>query len=292
MRHDGRMQIEPVRDEALQVRITGARAVDGARAGSALLAVDGGLLVIGDDAFTLTRITASGDVTHQVLSGSGEALVKARKPDFEAAAVTPDGSIWLFGSGSTSARYALVHLTGPGHTRHRQYDGTLLYLALADAIGGEPNIEGAVFVDERLLLLHRSTGTSEDLLLDLPAHALTSGHPPRAEVRARIAPAGLVGVPAHGTDLATAGDGRLVWLAAAEDTDDPVLDGPVAGVLLGVLDGSAARWAPIEEADGTLSARKAEGLVLDADLRGGWAVTDRDDPDQPAELLRLEITGL
>jgi hypothetical protein len=286
------MQIDPVRDDALQVRITGSEVVDGVRAGSALLALDGRLLAIADDTYTLARIAANGAVTHQVLAGTGEALPKARKPDFEAAAVAPDGSVWLIGSGSTSARYALVHLSGPGHTRHRQYDGTALYLALAEAIGGDPNIEGAVFVDDRLLLLHRSTGMAADLLLDLPAHALVSGHPPRAAVRARIAPAGLGGVPAHGTDLAATADGRLVWLAAAEETDDPVLDGPVAGVLLGVLDGDGARCAPITEADGSPSTRKAEGLVLDADLRGGWAITDRDDPDQPADLLRLEISGL
>ena len=94
--------------------------------------------------------------------------------------------------------------------------------------------------------------------------------------------------------------GRIAWLAAAEDTDDPVADGPVAGTVFGIVDidatgtdgsrAGSARWAPILESDGTPSTRKAEGLVVDADGRGGWLVTDRDDPDLPAELCRFTLT--
>ena len=34
------------------------------------------------------------------------------------------------------------------------------------------------------------------------------------------------------------------------------------------------------------------GVVVDAGLAGGWAVTDRDDPALPAQLLRFALTGL
>ncbi len=276
----------------MRVRIAQSTDVGGVRAGSALLAVEGSLLVIGDDAFRLTRIGPDGAVSHTALAGSGAPLPKPLKPDFEAAARAPDGSIWVFGSGSTSARWQLVHLSGTDHRHVRAYDGAPLYSALEALLGTAPNIEGAVFRAGRLLLLHRSTGHSDDLLIDLAAHGLDSGHEVHPTVRARISPPDLAGIPAHATDLASTADGRLVVLAAAEDTLDPVLDGPVAGTALGVLEGEDVRWSPILEADGSPCVRKAEGLVLDIDLRGGWAVTDRDDPEQPAELLRLEITGL
>lgn len=276
----------------MQVRVTQSMAIDGVRAGSALLAVDGNLLVIGDDAFTVTRLSPGGAVAHAALARSGVPLPKALKPDFEAAAVAPDGAIWVFGSGSTSARWQVVRLSGTEHGHVGAYDGAPLYSALSAHLGQAPNIEGAVFTEGRLMLLHRATGGDPDLVVSVDPALLDLGAGARAHTVLEVPPLVLDGVPAHATDLAVLDGGRLVWLAAAEDTLDPVLDGPVTGTALGVLDGEVVRWSQIVEADGSPCLRKAEGLVVDPDRAGGWAVTDRDDPSLPAELLRLEITGL
>lgn len=283
--------VRPVLDPALGVRLSAATAIDGIRAGSALLAVGDRLLVVGDDAHSVAWVEpASGRVRRQVLAGDGRALPKALKPDFEAAAADPDGSIWIFGSGSLSNRWSVTRLSGPTHEVVTSHDVVETYAALATHLGGAPNIEGALIVDGMLRLCHRATGSQPDVLVDLPASVLRGG---RARVLAstEVEPAVVGGVPAHLTDLALLRDGRTAWLAAAEDTDDPVADGPVAGTVFGILDGpDRSRWTLIVDADGTPSTRKAEGLVIDADGVGGWLVTDRDDPALPAELCRFTLT--
>lgn len=283
--------IRAARDETLVARTASTRELDGVRAGSALLSVGERLLVVGDDAHAVAWVEpATGAVTHQPLAGDGRRLEKSRKPDFEAAFHDGD-DVWLLGSGSLSNRWLATRLPRPGDTRATAHDLTPLFAALAVALGEAPNIEGAVVVGDLLRLCHRSTGEAPDVLVDLSREVLHDG---RARVLRTVAvePAVLDGVPAHVTDLAALADGRLAFLAAAEETDDPVLDGPVAGAAFGVIEGDVARWTPLVGADGGPSTAKAEGLVVDPDLRGGWAVTDRDDPALAAQLCRLELTGL
>lgn len=283
--------IRAVRDDALGVTLTSVDEIAGVRAGSALLAVDDLLLVVGDDAHAVAWVDpATGEVTHQALAGDGQRLEKSRKPDFEAA--FHDGEdVWLLGSGSLSNRWLATRLPRPGDVRATAHDLTAFFAALAVALDEAPNIEGAVLADGVLQLCHRATGDDPDILVDLSHEVLRDGRP--RILRTRPLSVGTIGgVPAHVTDLAALPDGRLAFLAAAEDTDDPVLDGPVTGAAFGVLDGDSARWTPIVGLDGEPSAVKAEGLVVESDLRGGWLVTDRDDPELAAQLCRLELTGL
>lgn len=281
--------VHPELDPALTVHITTHSTIDGVRAGSALLAVSGRLLVVGDDAHTATWIDpVTGAARAQVLAGHGGALPKPLKPDFEAAALDPDGSVWLLGSGSLSNRWLVTRLSGPDHAEVTTYDRAEVYAAIATHLGTAPNIEGALILGGVLRVCHRATGSLPDVVIDLPSDVLRGG---RARVLAtiRLEPAVVGGVPAHVTDLALLPDRRIAFLAAAEDTDDPVADGPVAGTVFGVLDGERARWTPILEADGARSTRKAEGLVVDSSGSGGWLVTDRDDPALPAELCRFTL---
>ena len=88
---------------------------------------------------------------------------------------------------------------------------------------------------------------------------------------------------------------RTAFVATAEDTADAVLDGPVAGSAIGVIeegpDHATARWTPLVESGRRLWPHKVEGFVLDTDLRGGWLLTDADDPRRSAQLGRVELTG-
>lgn len=283
--------IRASRDIGLVATLTSVEEVADVRAGSALLAVDDLLLVVGDDAHAVAWVDpATGAVRHQALAGDGQRLEKSRKPDFEAA--FHDGEdVWLLGSGSLSNRWLATRLPRPGDARATAHDLTAFFAALAVALGEAPNIEGAVIADGILRLCHRATGDDPDVLVELSPSVLHDGRP-RILRTTQLSVGTIAGVPAHVTDLAALPDGRLAFLAAAEDTDDPVLDGPVAGAAFGVLDGDSARWTPIVGLDGEPSAVKAEGLVVEPDLRGGWLVTDRDDPDLATQLCRLELTGL
>lgn len=283
--------VRAVRDDGLRATLSSIEEIAGVRAGSALLAVDDRLLVVGDDAHAVAWVDpATGTVTHQALAGEGERLEKSRKPDFEAA--FHDGEdVWLLGSGSLSNRWLATRLPRPGDARATAHDLSAFFAALAVALGEPPNIEGAVIADGVLRICHRATLDDPDVLVDLSPDVLYDGRPRILGTRT-LSVGSLGGVPAHVTDLAALADGRLAFLAAAEETDDPVLDGPVAGAAFGVIEGDTARWTPILGLDGQPSAVKAEGLVVDPDLDGGWLVTDRDDPDLAAQLCRLELTGL
>jgi hypothetical protein len=101
----------------------------------------------------------------------------------------------------------------------------------------------------------------------------------------------LDGIQLSFTDAAAFADGRCAFVATAEDTADPLLDGPVAGSVIGVLDGFEARWTPLRGPAAVPFRQKVEGLALDANRRGGWILTDADDPARPALLGRVTLAG-
>jgi hypothetical protein len=95
------------------------------------------------------------------------------------------------------------------------------------------------------------------------------------------------GVPLSFTDCAALPDGRVVFTAVGEDTDDSYADGACAGAAVGVLalDGTLERIEPLAPT------RKVEGVHARLDGRAVelLLVTDADDADVPAELLAAEL---
>jgi hypothetical protein len=226
-----------------------------------------------------------------VLSGDGNALPKAGKPDFEAAVVVGDAAVYLLGSGSTPQRCRVARLDVARRLVALE-DRTSLYDAVHRALNltVRPNIEGAAVAGDQLLLLHRGVGGAPSACLTCDARALGED---AAVIHAIewLALGTLDGVPLGCTDLALAANGRRFFVAAAEDTADAVADGAVAGSVLGVLGGGATRSVPIVDASGRLLRAKIEGLVIDPDARGAWLLSDADDPRRPAELCRVELAG-
>jgi hypothetical protein len=102
-------------------------------------------------------------------------------------------------------------------------------------------------------------------------------------------------VPLHFTDAVAVSDTRTMFLAVAERTTDAVTDGPVTGTVIGVIDDglgtTTARWTRILDMDGGPVQCKFEGLVVDADRRAGWLLSDSDAPTQPANLCRVALAG-
>ncbi len=282
--------IRAERDPALRARIRTITPLPGVRAGSALIFTGGRLLVVQDDALAVAWVDPrTGAIEHLILEGDGGPLVKAKKPDFESAFLGRDGSITLLGSGSTAARYRAARFDIPGGAAPRFHDCTPLFHAIGARLGAAPNLEGAVLVGERLHLFHRGSGDDLSAIVEVEASAIgAEAVTVLAFTRCDLGTA--AGVPLTFTDATGCGD-AMIYLAVAEDTPNAVDDGPIAGAAVGVLAGGQARFALLEEADGTLTTRKVEGIVIDRETRSTYLVTDPDDPERPAELCRVELEG-
>lgn len=290
------MRLTGIEDPALRANITAVHPLHGVRAGSALLRVADRLVAVQDDAWSVAWIALPGlAVTTQVLMGNGAALPKKQKPDFEASVLAPDGTIHLFGSGSAANRCVVARIAADRAAVELR-DLSALYTAVGHALDivGSPNIEAALLHDDRLRLFHRGAGAATSGSVDLPATVLHGG-PFRILARQQYEFGHLDGVALHITDAAGMAGARTAFLAAAEQTDDAIADGPVAGSVIGLIEpggtSSRLRWARLIDPDGRPSQRKAEGLVMDDDGCGAWVLTDPDSTEHPAELCRVVLTG-
>jgi hypothetical protein len=260
-------------------------------AASALVCSGDELLVLADDELVLQRYSHAGVYLGQHLLMAGElpddaASRKRLKPDFEMLCQLPDGRLLALGSGSKKRRRRAV-LWQAGTTQ--VIDLRPLYLAFEALLPGL-NLEGAVVQGELLVLAQRgnSAGSlnaliSLDLACVLSQLAGASLGPESVRSITPIDLGTLQGVPLSFTDLCLSNDGRLLFSAAAEDTDSSYLDGACAGSVLGCLvDGQVqALWPLAGQA-------KIEGLCMLADgsLR---LVNDPDDRSAQSTLYRLEL---
>ncbi|MEQ1501025.1 MAG: hypothetical protein ABMB14_02290 [Myxococcota bacterium] len=298
-----------VRDPGLRAEIVERRAlilpVGHVRAASALVAHRGGWVVAQDDVLAAAVITEL-DATLVLLPTEPDGMrsfdarlgTKHRKPDLEAAVVLPDGRLVLLGSGSTAMRERVYAIRDDEVT---VVTASELYAALREALGPAIalNIEGAVATGDVLRLLQRGNGAggvNAELRIPLAWLAERLGHldhprpPPPVEVR-RWALGTLGGLPLSFTDGVGIGPEAWVYAAAAEDSPNTVDDGAVTGSAFGVVSGGDARWTPIVDRDGRVVPLKAEGIAPGTAPGEWWVSTDADDPDAPAELIRLAVTG-
>ena len=287
--------VRALEDPSLAALVVSSHPLPGVTGGSALLAVDGRLLAIHDDAFRVSWIDrASFAVTPLLLLGDGAALPKPDKPDFESAVRTPDGAVHVLGSGSAAKRCLIARIDPSDAVTLRQRPALYRSIQKALASGERPNIEGAIVVGERLRLFNRTAGRTPNASVDLAVAALHGGEP-RVLALQVFELGTLDGVRLGFTDVALLHDGRSVFLAAAEDAPDAIADGPVSGSVVGLLEpsvsGVGARWTRLLGSDGQPSPYKVEGVAIDRNVRGGWLLTDSDDPRVPAMLLRVELRG-
>ena len=222
---------------------------------------------------------------------------KAAKPDLEALCLlpahagAPHGALLALGSGSSERRRRGVRWPldrdGALHGAPQAIDLTALYAELAPQVG-ELNVEGATVDDGALLLAQRGNGAHgvnavARLELAGALEAVGRGQAPPASSLAAVEHVDLPevgGVGATLTDLAALPDGRVLYAACGEDTDDPVADGEFTGAIVGVLGGAEPRRVE--------PSVKVEGLWADGagDL---LLVADADDRAVPAPLLSARL---
>ncbi|MBI5515877.1 MAG: hypothetical protein HY909_19000 [Deltaproteobacteria bacterium] len=302
------------------------------RAGSGVGWFRGRLLVAQDDVNYLALVDPSTGLAHPVplppVEGTrvfGEALGnKHHKLDLEALFVW-DGVCWALGSGSTPARRTVVRWDGTAPELVQCGELYALLEATEGFAGSELNVEGAAALPRPggavLRLFQRGNGaprgglSPQSATVDLPLGALLGyfercrsapDAPVPEAVQRALAGAlawdlGRARSPTHDrevpwtfTDGCAGRDGAALYLAAAEDSPDTYHDGPCIGAALGVQtpDGRA-RQGLLFDRGGAALTDKPEGLVLDRhDPAVAWVVLDRDDPDTPSALCRVELRGV
>jgi hypothetical protein len=280
-------------------------------AASGLVQVQGRLYVVADDEhylamFDAIALQAPGRLIRLFEGDLPEVMEqrKALKPDLEALTLlptlpgAPSGAMLGLGSGSHANRNTgvLIHLGPEGGLagNARLIDLTPLYSSLRIEFS-ELNIEGALFVDDELLLLQRG---NKALPLNACIHFAwaevmpwllgQSAAPLRATAVRRYDLGMVDGIPLCFTDGAALPGGEWVFSAVAENVADNYNDGAFVGASIGIVDARGA----IRFMQALAPAAKVEGIAaqLDGDALMLTMVTDGDDPALPSQLLSAKLS--
>ena len=278
-------------------------------AASGLTRAGGHLYVVADDENHVAVFPAEGDepgTLKRIFAGTLPIDAEARKrnkADVECIARLPPhaayahGALLILGSCSRRQRCSgvLLGLDAAAHLDGRRDEVDLgpLHDDFANRFG-RLNIEGALVLGDELVLLQRGNkGDRRNARIRMDLARATESL--MAKARLGIEPVrhieevalGAVGdVPFCFTDGASLPDGRMVFTAVAENTDDAYGDGACTGAAIGVM-GSDGRVQFIEAID---ARHKVEGIdvTVEGDVVRALLVTDADDAEIPASLLACE----
>lgn len=237
---------------------------------------------------------------------------KRHKLDLEACTtVTRNGvgTLLAIGSGSSAARESLVLVQQHGAQFVPQLIPTpRLYAALRNHptfTTSELNLEGIVFLSDRVRLFQRSNGlatgnTKHCATCDINWNALSAflDAPNTATVPAldnvRHYDLGTINnVPLTFTDATLLPNSNVMFVASAEGSPNAIDDGTVHGTALGTLDAQGnARLCHLLDEHGKLVTDKAEGIALTrTQADRAYVVFDPDNHNVPATLAEVALTG-
>ncbi len=277
------------------------------RAASALVALGDRLVVAQDDASFLGVIDPATGLVDDIALPAPDGVRqfgtargnKQRKLDLEAA-LALDGQLIAFGSGGPHAARQVIVTWTPGDApsvlaRPRWF--AAIGAAVLPA-GAALNLESAAVVEGEIWIINRGGDAGADGALSPDAIArwpiaelrrclADAAHAPPPPAVTMLALGAVDDCALHVTDLAHH-RGALLLAAAAEATTSFFDDGAVRGAAIAIL-GAQPRWARVVDERGAPSCDKIEGLAAIAGRLYG--VIDADDPDRPADLLELALTG-
>jgi hypothetical protein len=116
--------------------------------------------IIGDDATSLLILDSTFNTIDSVLlySYPEKQIPKSKKHDLESIAISPNGEIWVIGSGSSNLRNDYWRISIPEHKK-----STYSFLSLYDSLKiqglKEINIEGSSFIPGYLVLANRGNNS-------------------------------------------------------------------------------------------------------------------------------------
>ena len=258
---------------------------------------DGLLCVVADDRHDLYVFDLNGERQHTIALFSeplpeDELERKKVKADLEALCQLTDQQLLAIGSGSRKNRCRGALIDALSWTS-KEVDLSSLYLEVEERVG-ELNIEGGAVVRDTLFLGQRgnsSTGVNALIQLDVSMvlqeleSAALSGKSLRSIIPLQLG--AIEGVPFSLTDLAPSHDGNLWFTGAAEDTEDPYLDGEIKGTIIGKMNTDGViLWQRLVS-----PLVKLEG-VCEGPSNCLYLVSDADDPEVMSPLFQLDIRKL
>ncbi len=212
--------------------------ITGIGAASGIVYTDGFLYIVSDNSRCLYRYhidTRKLDKFAVLPDGICENVAKKEKPDFEALA-HHDNKLYLFGSGSTDRRNKLIifDLSG-GDYSFSEFDLSKLYLKMRYAAGiseNDFNIEGATCDGKTWYLFQRGNGLSgSNGIFTITGNILQNDV---SITYKEIRLPEISAIPATFTD-AVYTNGKIWFLAAAENSNSVYEDGEILGSIIGCI---------------------------------------------------------
>ena len=279
-------------------------------AASGLVKIGNKLYVVADDENHLGLFLQEGNADGELIelfSGSLPLPLeerKAAKPDLEvlthipSSTQYPHGALLTLGSGSKDTRRkgVIVALNEQGELEGmEEIDLTELYNKLKQEIG-KLNIEGAVIIDEDIILFQRGNKKNKlNASIRIPLKhfyrsVLMTDKKRKLDITITTYELGEIGgIPLCFTDATPLPNGAIVFTAAAENTDDSYLDGTCMGSIIGVIN-AKGNLRSINTIDKIVKAEGVEACVIDNKVQL-LLVTDADDETPPAQLYTAELIG-
>jgi hypothetical protein len=216
--------------------------IDGVGAASGLLLQQdkAALYLISDSSSFLYRYQLATQQLHKIslVDGAVDHIEKKHKYDLEALCLK-DQILYLFGSGSTEKRQNLF-CYDLSNQQVSGFDLSALYAKFrmqADLAADELNIEGVVYDlnagEPRWIFLQRGNGANAKNGLFIIASDVLDDH---VEVGFTAIQLPQIGTVESSFTDGCLHDGKLYFLAAAEDTTSTYEDGEVLGSLIGCID--------------------------------------------------------
>lgn len=213
--------------------------IQGIGAASGLAYENGHILLISDNSNYLYTFEVSASKLEKKEMqplGSAENIPKKEKPDYESLAMA-DGKLYLFGSGSTAKRnYASVS-DYPQMRQRSIFDLSKLYEKMRTVSGistDDFNLEGATRYNGKWYFFQRGNGPAKMNGVFTVAGNITTGDNQTITYKSVVLP-DCNGIPATFTDAITV-DGKIYFIATAENSNSVYHDGEIMGSMIGCMD--------------------------------------------------------
>jgi hypothetical protein len=211
--------------------------INGVEAASGIVFHNESLFIISDNSTFLYEylIHSAQLIKHPIVDNAEENSIKKEKFDFESITLF-DGSLYIFGSGSTAKRKWLFQLNSITKQVTASHDLNELYQKLQEfgsVTFSEFNIEGALFDGRKWHLFNRGNGElNQNIIFSLTGDSIIDTSDWQVypiEINK------INGVLASFTDAVQVAN-KIYFLASAEETLSTYDDGAIAGSSFGCID--------------------------------------------------------